>query len=155
MGVAPHRVEPPRMVAVRHKPLRWPIDAQLPEWPKNCPHQRAHRAARSISGDPHQLRGRTRNGTLLIPQHIRQSAHRGEKPAPPRNFDHVDRELGEQILRFHDPRRFGSVLWHGDAADGDAGVRIHVCQSLRAEPLDPAFDGEHIYRHPQPSLSGR
>ena len=62
----------------------------------------------------------------------------------PQKHDHVDWELGEQILRFHDPRRFGSVLWH-DAADGDWRTHPRL-QTLGMEPFDPAFDGEHIYR---------
>ena len=66
------------------------------------------------------------------------------KNTPPQKHDHVDWELGEQILRFHDPRRFGSVLWH-DAADGDWRTHPRL-QSLGMEPFDPAFDGEHIYR---------
>jgi formamidopyrimidine-DNA glycosylase len=45
------------------------------------------------------------------------------------------------LLRFNDPRRFGSLLWT------DADPLAHpLLRRLAPEPLEAAFDGEYLYR---------
>jgi formamidopyrimidine-DNA glycosylase len=48
------------------------------------------------------------------------------------------------VLRFHDPRRFGAVLWHAN----DAGeLEQHVLlRGLGVEPLGDAFSGALLHR---------
>ncbi len=63
--------------------------------------------------------------------------------SPPRLHDHVDLELGSgRVLRFNDPRRFGSLLW----TRGDP-LRHRLLAKLGREPLEGGFDGEYLYRH--------
>ncbi|MEO0576705.1 MAG: bifunctional DNA-formamidopyrimidine glycosylase/DNA-(apurinic or apyrimidinic site) lyase, partial [Pseudomonadota bacterium] len=58
-----------------------------------------------------------------------------------RKHDHVDIVFDNDLaLRFHDPRRFGCLLW---AEDPHAHALI---AKLGPEPLSEAFDGEHLYR---------
>ncbi|CAO1660834.1 MULTISPECIES: bifunctional DNA-formamidopyrimidine glycosylase/DNA-(apurinic or apyrimidinic site) lyase [Salinicola] len=61
---------------------------------------------------------------------------------PPKKHDHVDLvfESG-QILRYHDPRRFGFVDW----LKGDAATDTRLSR-LGPEPLSPDFDGQRLYR---------
>jgi formamidopyrimidine-DNA glycosylase len=76
------------------------------------------------------------NGALII--HLGMSGnlriHTAQTPAG--LHDHFDLTFGNVLLRMHDPRRFGMILWH----EGDP-----LCHPLLAglgpEPLEEGFDG--------------
>ena len=54
--------------------------------------------------------------------------------------DHVDLQLGAgRVMRFNDPRRFGSLLWQ------PAGETHELLRALGPEPLSDAFDGDYLY----------
>src|SRR3546814_14489084 len=56
--------------------------------------------------------------------------------------DHVDFVLDSgKLVRFHDPRRFGAVLWW--PADEDAHPLL---ATMGPEPFDPAFNGDYLFR---------
>src|SRR3546814_9850740 len=56
--------------------------------------------------------------------------------------DHVDFVLDSgKLVRFHDPRRFGAVLWW--PADQDAHPLL---ATMGPEPFDPAFNGDYLFR---------
>jgi formamidopyrimidine-DNA glycosylase len=65
------------------------------------------------------------------------------KPAPPRRaHDHVDWILDDgTTLRYHDPRRFGAVLWTPDDP-----LAHPLLRDLGPEPLEAGFDGDHLWR---------
>jgi formamidopyrimidine-DNA glycosylase len=58
-----------------------------------------------------------------------------------RKHDHVDLVLeGGATVRFHDPRRFGAILWH------PAGAPAHpLLAGLGPEPFDTAFSADYLY----------
>jgi formamidopyrimidine-DNA glycosylase len=59
-----------------------------------------------------------------------------------RTHDHVDiRFTGGMTLRYHDPRRFGTMLW----IPGDASGHPLIA-SLGAEPFTPAFNADALHR---------
>jgi len=59
---------------------------------------------------------------------------------PLKTHDHLIVSLGSMELRYHDPRRFGCVLWVDSArAQGLLG-------NLGPEPLSAAFCGAHLHR---------
>jgi formamidopyrimidine-DNA glycosylase len=60
--------------------------------------------------------------------------------APVLKHDHVDLDLDDgRILRFNDPRRFGSLHWQPEP------VLAHwLLTALGPEPLDPAFSGAYL-----------
>lgn len=62
----------------------------------------------------------------------------GEAPA---KHDHVDIVLGNIVLRFSDPRRFGTVLWHA----GPEPEEHPLLADLGVEPLHDEFDGAWLY----------
>ena len=63
--------------------------------------------------------------------------------AAPRRHDHLDLVFEDGVLRFHDPRRFGAVLWHGRA---QGPVHTHpLLAGLGVEPFSEAFDGALLY----------
>ncbi len=62
--------------------------------------------------------------------------------APRKTHDHWDLKLETGwLLRFHDPRRFGSLLW----TDRDPAEHPLLAK-LAPEPLSEEFDGEYLYR---------
>ena len=61
--------------------------------------------------------------------------------APPGKHDHLDFLFDDgQLLRFHDPRKFGTVLWFS----GDP--RLHpLLAAIGPEPLGGSFDGTYLF----------
>ena len=60
---------------------------------------------------------------------------------PAQKHDHVDLVFPRTSLRFRDPRRFGTLLWH----EGDDVARHPLIAVLGIEPLSPVFDGDWLY----------
>lgn len=89
-----------------------------------------------------------RAGTLLV--HLGMTGTLRVMPAetPVRVHDHVDLVLGDRVLRFNDPRRFGLVLWHA-AADGPV-LASAPFRKLGVEPFSDEFagalGGAHLHR---------
>jgi formamidopyrimidine-DNA glycosylase len=133
-GLAPH-IEGKRVsgVTLRRPDLRWPIP---PEIARDLPGQRiaaVHRRAKYLL-----LEADT--GSALL--HLGMSGSLRVLPAstPVSTHDHVDVALSSgQVLRFNDPRRFGSLLWQPQG-------QIHpLLQGLGPEPLSDAFDGDYLF----------
>lgn len=135
-GVEPHlRGQRITAVTVREPRMRWPVPGDL--------------AARLVG---HTIRGVARrakyllvdvgDGTLIIHLGMSGSLRLVERRSPPRPHDHVDLELGSgRCLRLHDPRRFGAVLWTGDAP-----ARHPLLARLGPEPLGEAFHETYLFR---------
>jgi formamidopyrimidine-DNA glycosylase len=141
-GVAPHlegRVV--EGVVLRREGLRWPFPANLNTLlaGKRILHT-GRRGKYLLLAFEH--------GTLII--HLGMSGHL--RVLPPdieaKKHDHFDLVVrgpaGEQVLRLHDPRRFGAVLWHG-ANDGELGQHM-LLRGLGVEPLEDGFDGALLYQ---------
>jgi formamidopyrimidine-DNA glycosylase len=142
-GIAPYLIGR-RVVGVtlRRADLRWPIPAAISEL---LPGQRIDAVERRAK----YLLLHTEAGSALL--HLGMSGVLRVLPpdAPVGKHDHVDIAVertatqAERILRFTDPRRFGSLLWQ---APGE----IHpLLANLGPEPLTDAFDGDlmwHISR---------
>jgi formamidopyrimidine-DNA glycosylase len=133
-GVIPHLVgHTVRELVVQERRLRWPVPDDLSQ----------------IEGTPilaGTRRGKyllftTPRGTLLI--HLGMSGSlRILPPATPwRKHDHVALRLDTGMeLRFHDPRRFGTVQWlHGDPAHHP------LLKDLGPEPLGTEFTARHLH----------
>jgi formamidopyrimidine-DNA glycosylase len=134
-GIAPYlvgrRVE---TLKIRQPRLRWPIPAALR---KNLPGQRISAVERRAK----YLLAHTNAGTALL--HLGMSGSLRVLPAetPVGLHDHVDWVLDSgKVLRFTDPRRFGSQLWQ---APGE----IHpLLADLGPEPLSDEFDGAYLWK---------
>lgn len=61
--------------------------------------------------------------------------------SPPQKHDHVDLVFEQTTLRFRDPRRFGTLVWH---ESNDVGTHPLIA-ALGIEPLTDAFDAEWLY----------
>ncbi len=122
-------------VVVRETRLRWPIPAEFS----------AHIQGQAITDI--QRRGkyllfRFPRGTLLV--HFGMSGSlrfAAEADDPPKKHDHIDLVMGNgQILRYHDPRRFGGFLWIGSDP-----LKHESLRRLGQEPLDAQFHGDDLY----------
>src|SRR4051812_35553344 len=111
-GVAPHlegRVV--TAVTLRHTGLRWPFPADLDK-------QMVGRTILRTGRRGKYLLISFEHGTLIV--HLGMSGHLRILPrsTPAAKHDHFDLEVGDQVMRMTDPRRFGAVLWHGNEEGG-------------------------------------
>jgi formamidopyrimidine-DNA glycosylase len=81
-------------------------------------------------------------GTVIIHLGMSGSLRVVQAGAAVKPHDHWDLILDSGIaLRFHDPRRFGSLHWT------DAPPEHHPLLALLAvEPLEDAFDGDYLFK---------
>ncbi len=120
---------------IRDRRLRWPIDRKFEFSVRGQTARRIERRAKYI------LIGFD-SGTAIV--HLGMSGSLRMLPAatPPRPHDHWDLVLDTgQVLRFHDPRRFGSLHW----VVGDA-LAHPLLAKLGPEPLSPDFDAGYLHR---------
>lgn len=135
-GLSPHLVgHRVAAVEIRNAALRWPVPADLPQL---------------LSGQ--QIHGLSRRGKYLLMAfaHGHLLLHLGMSGSlrmvaahnPPGKHDHLDiAVVNSGTLRLTDPRRFGAALWV--ATD----PMLHpLLARLGPEPLEPAFDGDYLYR---------
>ena len=67
----------------------------------------------------------------------------GENAKPPGPHDHADLVTDRGLLRLHDPRRFGAVVW----SDGlDRPPAATLLTRLGPEPFDPLLTPERFHR---------
>lgn len=131
-GIAPHITERTVSgVVVRQPRLRWPMPA-LDHLVGHAVHTVERRAKYLLIGFD--------SGTLLL--HLGMSGSLRVLPTdtPPERHDHFDLQFGDQCLRLRDPRRFGAVLWTGQAV-----AEHELIRRLGPEPLSEAFDADHLY----------
>ncbi len=63
-------------------------------------------------------------------------------PALPGKHDHIDFVFADgSLLRFHDPRKFGTVAWTTDAPE-----TYPLLADIGPEPLTAEFDGAYLFR---------
>lgn len=123
-------------VTVRHDRLRWPIPTAVLD--------------RMLPGET--IRGIDRRGKYLLISigighliiHLGMSGvlRYLEAFQPPAKHDHFDLSLqGGGVLRFHDPRRFGAILW---TEEDPAAHRLMA--PLGPEPLSDDFNVDYVRR---------
>ncbi|MGL4767398.1 MAG: bifunctional DNA-formamidopyrimidine glycosylase/DNA-(apurinic or apyrimidinic site) lyase [Formosimonas sp.] len=142
MGITPHvQGGCIRQMVVRNGALRWPVAADLPEILRGARISHTARRGKYVllyCECANQVRG-----VLLIHLGMSGSLRIVAHDAPVQKHDHIDWVLADCVLRYHDPRRFGSVLWH-DLANGDV-LRHPRLAGLGVEPLDAGFTGAYFY----------
>ncbi len=121
-------------VIVRQWRLRWPVPRDLCQQLNNQRIKNIHRRAKYLLFE-------TTVGHLILHLGMSGSLRIVAAHVVPEKHDHVDLVFNEQILRFHDPRRFGSILW--TCADP---MEHTLLRELGPEPLSQAFTGQHLYR---------
>ena len=121
---------------MREPRLRWPILAELPAKLAGRRVERIDRRGKYLivvldSGDRVILHLGMSGRILVL-----------EPSVPLRKHDHVDWTLDSgRIMRFHDPRRFGAMLWWPAAETEHLLLR-----GMGPEPFSDAFDGDYLFR---------
>ena len=114
--------------------LRWPVPGDLGK-------RLVGRAIDGLDRRSKYLLFRLGKNTLLVHLGMTGSLRAFSQPPPRRPHDHVDLILDSGVtLRYHDPRRFGAILWVPDS-----GERHPLLASLGPEPFDPAFDACYLW----------
>lgn len=121
-------------LVVREPRLRWPVPEDLPD------KLRARRIQRVGRRGKYLLLA-TDTGTLILHLGMSGSVRIADPAQPPRKHDHFDLVLASGLcLRFHDPRRFGCLLWT------EADPATHpLLADLGPEPLEADFSGRLLH----------
>jgi formamidopyrimidine-DNA glycosylase len=135
-GIEPHvagrRIE---ALEIHEHRLRWPVDPAMAAAVRGQRVEAVERRAK-------YLLLRLTRGTLML--HLGMSGSLRVLPGdtPRVAHDHVDIRLDSgKLLRFNDPRRFGSLkLLEGTLADEP------LLRHLAPEPLEAGFDGAYLFR---------
>ena len=134
-GVAPH-VERQKVTAVRiyDRRLRWPV-------PRDLPRRLVGRVVDRVDRRSKYLLFRLGRDTLIVHFGMTGSLRvYGAAPAR-RTHDHVDLEFANGVvLRYHDPRRFGAMLWWPATAGEHP-----LLASLGPEPFSRRFDAAYLF----------
>lgn len=133
-GIAPHLIGN-NFVAIKifQRQMRWPI-------PKNIDALKGA-TVRDVSRRGKYIQLHTDTGEVIIHLGMSGSLRITDNKDPKRKHDHVEWHMQTgQILRLHDPRRFGCVLWH------EAKTPAHpLLEKLGPEPLGNAFTAEYLF----------
>ena len=134
-GIAPHILgKQVTGVTIRERKLRWPIPSRLPAYMKN-------NTVRAVSRRAKYLLVETDTGTLMIHLGMSGSLRIVGKDQALRKHDHVDITFADgSILRYHDPRKFGSMHW----ITGDVAAHPLLCD-LGPEPLADDFSSDYLF----------
>lgn len=135
LGIAPH-VEGRKVkeLIVRQRALRWPV-------PRGLEARLRGQTITALERRAKYLLFHTRKGSLLVHLGMSGSLRVTDGKDAPRKHDHVDLVFGgDRILRFHDPRRFGCLLWVKEE------VNAHpLLAGLGPEPLSKELTGEYLF----------
>lgn len=134
-GIEPHILHKKiKQVLVRQPSLRWPVSDNL---------------AQALTGNTFTKVDRRGKYLLFLTAAGRMMVHLGMSgslrivgpTSEIKKHDHIDIAFTDGVvLRYHDPRRFGSVFWLPD-------VQSHVLlNELGPEPLEDNFDGKYLYQ---------
>lgn len=122
-------------VTIRQPRLRYPIPSHLK---KTLPGLHVQ----AITRRSKYLLLKTELGHLIIHLGMSGRVHTLSHNTPALKHDHVDILFSNGIcLRYHDPRRFGMILWtHEDP------TQHTLLSHLGPEPLTTQFDGDHLFK---------
>lgn len=149
-GIVGRRID---SVVIRNGGLRQAVPATLDALLAGTVVETVRRRGKFILIDCADPASATRAGTLLVHLGMTGTLRLMAAATPVRVHDHVDLMLGDRVLRFNDPRRFGLVLWHS-ANDGPV-LDAAPFRRLGVEPFSEDFDAAHGGRHLHRRSRGR
>jgi formamidopyrimidine-DNA glycosylase len=122
-------------VLVRAPMLRLPVPKELESYLKG-------RTVRSVARRGKYLLFNCESGWLIVHLGMTGFLRLLTGPSLPGKHDHLDVVFADgSVLRFHDPRKFGTVVWTADAPE------VHpLLREIGPEPLTVAFDGAYLFR---------
>jgi formamidopyrimidine-DNA glycosylase len=121
-------------VVVRNRSLRWPV-------PRGIERKLAGVSIDSVERRAKYLLINTSNGTAIMHLGMTGSVFIVDHDAPAGVHDHIDIQLDSgRMLRFRDPRRFGSFFW------SRAPLAHPLLAKLGPEPLEDEFSGDYLWQ---------
>lgn len=133
-GIAPYLVSQRfDFVRIHKASLRWPIPSEFSQVLTGATCLSVSRRAKYVLIE-------TTERTVLAHLGMSGSFRLVQPGTPLKTHDHVQIGVGAYELRYHDPRRFGCMLW----ADSERGCSL--LSELGPEPLTADFDGHWLYR---------
>lgn len=121
-------------VTVRDRRLRWPV-------PETLPQDLIGASVRALRRRAKYLLLETDRGTVMVHLGMSGSLTVVDADVPAVKHDHVDIQLDDgRIVRYHDPRRFGSIHWLPPGEDAHP-----LLAQLAPEPLTVEFDGRYLH----------
>jgi len=118
--------------------LRWPVPSTLPALLPGALIVAIERRSKYLL---FRMTTRTGPGTMLVHLGMTGSLRMFGRAPPRRRHDHVEFALDDgSLVRYHDPRRFGSILWLPGATPAHP-----LLDELGPEPFDPAFDAAYLH----------
>ena len=134
-GIEPHIVgKKVSKLIVRNPSLRWPV-------PDNLGQLIEGKKLLSIQRRAKYLLLNFSNGTVLWHLGMSGNLRIVTAKAEVKKHDHVDVVFSQAcVLRFHDPRRFGCVLWEGETLELNP-----LLKDLGPEPLEALFNPEYLF----------
>ena len=134
-GIAPHTLHRTvSKVIIRQPRLRWPIPDELPKLIQQ-------QTLRGIIRRGKYLLFEFDHGHALIHLGMSGSLRIVDAASPPNAHDHFDWVFGDIALRYHDPRRFGCLLW----VDGEPQDH-KLLAMLGPEPLTDEFTADYLFK---------
>ncbi|AKJ27721.1 bifunctional DNA-formamidopyrimidine glycosylase/DNA-(apurinic or apyrimidinic site) lyase [Caldimonas brevitalea] len=116
------------------KPLRWPLGCE--------PGSLVGQTVGEVSRRGKYLWLPLDQGGLLLHLGMSGSLSFGVPADAPGVHDHFDLGTDRGVLRLHDPRRFGAVVWSPSLL---ADPARKLLSTLGVEPFDPAFTAAHLH----------
>lgn len=119
-------------IDVRQSKLRWPVEAEIQSL--------AGQKILSLSRRSKYILVETEAGTAIWHLGMSGSLRLVEASEPLAKHDHIDWHMSSgKVLRYHDPRRFGALLW---VAPGETSSHL---THLGPEPLTDDFNEDHLF----------
>jgi formamidopyrimidine-DNA glycosylase len=134
-GIEPHIVDATvSRVVIRQRRLRWPVT-------RDVDRNLTGATITSVGRRAKYLLINTTSGTAILHLGMSGSVSILDHGTPASVHDHVDIEFASGLmLRFRDPRRFGSLHW------SKAPLSHRLLRSLGPEPLGDEFDGQYLWQ---------
>lgn len=134
-GITPYvKKQQVQNVVIRQASLRWPV-------PRNLKQKLKDQTIKDIQRRAKYLLFVTQTGHLIIHLGMSGSLRLVNNQIEPNKHDHVDLVFKKKTLRFHDPRRFGAVLWTSQDP-----LQHKLLKNLGPEPLSDEFTGTHLHQ---------
>lgn len=132
-GISPYLAD--QMITridVRQPKLRWPVEEGV--------QQLVGQKVRGLSRRSKYILVETEPGTAIWHLGMSGSLRLVDPQTPVMKHDHIDWHLSNgKVLRYHDPRRFGALLW---VPQGESSEHL---AHLGPEPLSEDFDEQHLF----------
>lgn len=134
-GITPYvKQQRIKNVIIRQTSLRWPV-------PRTLKHILKDQTIKDIQRRAKYLLFETEAGHLIIHLGMSGSLRMVNNSLAPNKHDHIDIVFDKKTLRFHDPRRFGAVLWTSKDP-----FQHKLLNKLGPEPLSDEFSGQHLHQ---------